>query len=386
MTFGPTTREPGRSDLGMAIAARRIRRLEDLPNPDGKAVLVRATLDLPIGLDEHVPMAAYRGHLLGETLRWLTTAGARVTVTGDLGTDDEGEVARRRAELGELLEALAPGAVLAANLEQTGPAGEDAASVATLVASHDLFVNDSFQSSHLPLPSLLLPAEQLPSAAGRSLEHDLVIVSSLLAPVERPFVAVLGGDRPFSSLRGLEGLVLRADTVLVGGALTGPFLEALGKQAPSGTSQDFLAECRRVYGLGKTVLHQVTLPLDLVWGRGGARPVVTPADVAGEGEVIDIGPLTRTRFGELVAGAGLVLWLGALGHIEDADSREGTRAVANAIRAADRSAVLGGDALVTFLHEEGLVDKRAEILTATDAALELLKGGELPALGPLRAD
>jgi hypothetical protein len=32
---------------------------------------------------------------------------------------------------------------------------------------HDVFVNESFQRSYLPLPSLAAPAERLPSAAGR---------------------------------------------------------------------------------------------------------------------------------------------------------------------------------------------------------------------------
>jgi hypothetical protein len=41
--------------------------LEDLPDPEGKAVLVRATFDRPLGAGLDEPMAARRAQGLGAT-------------------------------------------------------------------------------------------------------------------------------------------------------------------------------------------------------------------------------------------------------------------------------------------------------------------------------
>lgn len=344
-------------------------------------MLVRATFDLPLGIDEHQPMAAYRAHGLGATLQWLLAHGARVTVFGDVGGEGD-DRARRLARVQQVVDALAPGVAVVGGPPDASI--EDPDLVTTLIESHQQFVNDSFQSSYLPLPSLMLPAERLPSAVGRGLQHDLELLDDFLVAPERPFVAILGGDHPFLGLHGLRGLVLRADTVLVGGAMAVPLLQAVGKQPRDGMPEDFLDECRNAYGLGRTVLHQVNLPWDLTWATDGGTPEVATADVRPDGQVVDVGPVTRRRFAEAVEAAAVVLWLGALGRVEDPRCGEGTRTVGRALAAVQRRTVLGGDALVSFLDEEHLLGGHTHLLSATDAALELLKNGNLPALMPLQ--
>lgn len=356
-----------------------VHRLEDLPDPSGKAVLVRATLDLPLGTDGG-PLAAYRAEKLGATLQWLSAKGARVTVFGNVGGNDH-EAGHRLAHVHEVVESLAPGANVA-----DVPAGASVEApdvLATLVGSHDLFVNDSFQWSYLALPSLTVPAEQLPSAAGRSLEHDLEVLEPFLVSPDRPFVALLGGDRPALRLHRLRGLVLRADAVLVGGAMAIPLLQALGKQDPGGTPEDLLEECRAAYGLGRMVWHHVVLPEDLTWSADGAVEV-TAAGTPGNGQVEDVGAVTAHRFAERVQAAGSVLWLGSLGRVEKAAFAGGTRAVGAALDAERCPTVLGGDALVSFFDQEGLLGGHVQLLSATDSALELLTSGDLPALAALR--
>jgi 3-phosphoglycerate kinase len=152
-------------------------------------------------------------------------------------------------------------------------------------------VNDSFQWWSLPLPSLTIPADVLPSAIGRSLEYDLDTLQALQDP-PRPFVAVLGGDRSYRRLHGMRGLVLRADQVLVGGAMAVPFLQALGIQPALDTAPEFLAECREVYGLARRGLHQIELPTDLLWLHKG-RHEIAPVGTVLDGEIVDIGPASR---------------------------------------------------------------------------------------------
>ncbi|HET9075579.1 MAG TPA: phosphoglycerate kinase [Acidimicrobiales bacterium] len=356
--------------------------LEDLPDPAGKRVLVRATLDLPLGADRGGLMARYRAGELADTLDWLADRGAKITVCGDAGGADPEEEASRFAGVRQVLEALLPGVAVADDTAGGGASAEDPEVIEALVGSHDLFVNDSFQWSYLPLPSLVLPPARLASAMGRTVQHDLDAVGPLLTAPERMFVAVLGGNRSYPRLHGLEGLVLRADSLVIGGAMALPFLQAIGKQPADGASQEFLTECRRVYGLAERVQHPVQLPLDLVWLRPDGSVEVAAAGQHPDGQVVDIGPRSQVRFAEMVQGASTLLWSGSLGQVEDPRFGAGTQAVGAAL--GPGPAVLGGEALVSALDANRQVPASARIITATDPALELLKNGDLPALMALR--
>ena len=357
--------------------------LEDLPDPAGKAVLVRATFDRPLGADREHPMAYRRVQGLGATLEWLVERADRVTVCGNTEASDPEEEVGRLARIREAIEQVSSGVIVADTTTGIRSSSEDPEVIRSLVTSHDLFVNDTLQDSALPMPSVMLPAQGLPSAIGRTLQHDLEYLDRLLIDPERPFVVVLGGERSVGRLHGLQGLVLRADKVLLGGPIALPMLQALGKQATQAPSQEFFWEYRNIMGLAGRVHHEIMLPADLVWWRLDGSVQVTPFDAPGGDDVVDIGPMTRRRFDDVLGGARTVLWVGALGRVEDVRFAEGTRAVATSLPA-EASTVVGGDALVALLDAERLLPARANVLSATDAAIELLKNGDLPGLAALR--
>jgi phosphoglycerate kinase len=377
--------------------------LEDLPDPAGRRVLVRATFDRPLADDPAAPLAQRRARGLASTLKWLHLNGARATVCGhamegpggDRGTGggqsgsgqsgerEHGATQRHLARIRESLEQAWPELAGAGDSVELRSASEDPSVVRRLVEGHDLFVNDTLQDSFLPVPSLTFPPAALPSAVGRTLEHDLATLDAFLLDPPRPFVVLLGGERSFDRLHGLQGLMLRADTVLLGGGLALPMLQALGTQPTDHATEAFLWECRSILGLSQRVHHQVSAPVDLVWSDAGGAVAVTSANERAGVVVGDIGPLTRIRFGEVLAGARSVLWAGALGMVEQEPFRAGTVAIAAGLpRGA--SVVLGGDALVTALAASHLLPRSAEMLSATDAAVELLKNGDLPALAAIR--
>ena len=357
--------------------------LEDLPDPDGKRVLLRATLDLPMSSDPSFPLARVRGDGLAATVRWLLEHGAHVTVWGSGGAHDGGGggpgVPLRHART--VLDALEPSLERSPRIRMR-PCAEETSAVADLVLRHDLFVNDTLHDSLLPIPSVMLPPRDLPSAVGRTLERDLAVLEPLVTAPRRPFVAVLGGERTFERLHGLVGLVLRADAVLLGGGLALPMLQSRGREPTEGSDDAFIQECRHVLGLSQRVRHRLILPADLVWSRGGAAHVSSSRERTGD-RVVDIGPATCLRFGEELQGAGSVLWAGSVGRVENEAFRQGTRTLAATLR--DKgSVILGGDALVDFLWREGIQPRAAEVLTATDSAIELLKNGDLPAISAIR--
>ncbi len=375
---GDDTAVPGGSDarprraLGVPV-------LEDLGDLHDRNVLVRADLD--VRLPPRSADFARRIGVLVPTVRRLLEAGACVTVCGHCGElEGDRDVAAFDA-VRRAVEEACPGVAFLPSLEGDPERNGDRSRLADLVRGQDAFVNEAFQWSWLPLASIEGPPSLLPSAAGLRLAADLELLEPLLTRPPRPFVVVFGSDQSLSRLPGLRGLILRADSVLVGGAMALPFLQAIGVRRADGADTDLLRECRRTYGVSREIQHEVQLPSDLVFELENGTVTVEPASARLPGQISDIGPATRLRFGEVLKGAASVLWTGALGRAEDDRFAEGTKAVATSLPVGH--VVLGGDALLGALGDPPAA--ATGVLSATHPAIALLKDGDLPGLAALRS-
>ena len=357
--------------------------LEDLPNPVGRHVLVRADLDVPDSFAG--PLSGAR-HLrqVGPTVQWLVGHQAKVTICGHQGPLGHADDPDRFGKLADALRQLYPEVTVAPNLSEWDGAYSDAAPLASLLEGQDLFVNDDFQDSSKSLSSIIGPPSVLPSAAGRQLQADVQLLLPLLTAPDRPLVVVLGSRDTIDRIHNLYSLVLRADAVLVGGQMSQPFLAAIGRQPRGDDPPEFLDECRHAYGVGDTIHHPIHLPSDLVWERSDGSVATVDALQPVDGSIGDIGPRTGLRFADILRGAGSIVWAGSLGKVEEPAFAEGTLALGRALSGSAARIVLGGDALLQTLSEHQLLPGSAGILSATGSAVAFLKDGDLPGLTVLR--
>ena len=230
-----------------------------------------------------------------------------------------------------------------------------------LAAHGDLFVNDAFGSAHRAHASTEGVAHLLPAYAGLLLLRELDELGSLLESPERPFVAVLGGAKVADKIGVLTSLAERADTLLIGGKMA----EEVDRDAG--------------YELPEDVVAAAAFEPD-------AESQVVPWDEVPDGWLgLDIGPATRERYAERIAEARTVFWNGPMGVFEWPRFAEGTRAVAEAVAAADAHTVVGGGDSVRAVEELGLADRIDWISTGGGASLELLEGKELPGVAVIPA-
>jgi phosphoglycerate kinase len=357
--------------------------LEDLPDATGRHVLVRVDLDVPLGSIGNLDQSRHLRQI-GPTLRWLREHHAEVTVCGHQGTLGSAGDPDLYALISDALQRLYPGVTVAPNLSEWDGAHDDPDLLTSLLEGQDLFVNDDFQHSSTSLASIVGPPTLLPCAAGRQLQRDLKVLEPLFTQPERPLVVVLGSRDTLDRIRNLYSLVLRADAVLVGGQMSQPFLGAIGHQPHTGESAEFLEECRHAYGVGSTIHHPIHLPSDLVWERSDGSTMTSDPTDRCDGSIGDIGPNTGFEYGDVLRGAGTILWVGSLGKVEDDRFAGGTLAVGQALVESQARIVLGGDALLSVLGRHGLVPESAEFVSATGSAVALLKDGDLPGLTVLR--
>ena len=365
--------------------------LEDLGDVSGKSVLLRADFNVP--LKDGVITDDLRITAALPTINWLVEHGAKVTACTHLGRpkgepDPQYSVEPVRQRLSE----LAPGVELLENLRfNPGETSNDPAVVDSLIAGHDLYVNDAFGASHRSHASIVGPPTKLPSAAGRLLAKEVDILLGLRENPSHPFVAITGGSKVSDKLGVLTALLEIADSIIIGGGMCFTFFAAMGNSIGNSLCEpDQIETCAQLLEQHGDRLH---LPSDVV----GLGPGGKIGDPSAGGEVrnfgralpegwmgLDIGPGAAAEFGDIIAEARTVLWNGPMGVFEDPRFEAGTRSVAISVAESSAFSVIGGGDSAAAVAQFGLADQVSHISTGGGASLELIEQGDLPGLAALR--
>jgi phosphoglycerate kinase len=336
----------------------------------GKTVLVRADLNVPLEKGAVADDMRIRSSLPTLALL-LENRAAEVRVCSHLGRPktDEDRGKYSMAPVEQRLRELLPDERIRV-LENTrfdpGETKNDEAFARELADGCDVYVNDAFGSAHRAHASTEGVAHLLPAYAGLLLLAELEHLGALLGDVERPFVLISGGAKVDDKLGVLQNLGGRADAVLIGGKMA--------EQVRVENPLDF----------------DVVLPTDVIGASefaADAESGVYPFDELPDGWLgLDIGPESRERFADVIAGAGTIFWNGPMGVFEWPRFAEGTKAVAGAVAANERAfSVVGGADSVRALNELGLAEKISWVSTGGGASLELLEGKELPGVAAIPA-
>ncbi len=379
---------------------RGIPLLGDLPDVDGKRVLVRVDFNVPlhIGVRGQATVADdFRITAALPTLRWLQDEGADVVAASHLGRPGGAPDPRWEMDpVRERLQALCPGVELTENLRfDPGEKANDPAFVQRLIeASTPTWTRPSAPPT-APTPRSWGRPSSCPSAAGLRFAKEIEVLGGMLEQPARPFVAVVGGAKVADKLEVLRVLATKVDTLVVGGGMAFTFLAARGQHVGSSLLDEaHLQDCRALLDSGADIL----LPTDTralepggTFGppseghgpRGSVK--VIEGDLPDGWTGLDIGPDTAATFAEVVAGAGTVLWNGPLGAFEDQRFAAGTRIVAEAVAHCPGFSVVGGGDSASALDELGLADQVDFLSTGGGASLSFIEmEGHLPGIDALR--
>jgi len=345
---------------------RRPRSVRDA-RVEGKVVLVRADLNVPLEGGRIADDSRIRAAL--PTLELLLERGAsEIRVCSHLGRPktEEDRAAYAIAPVAERLRSLLPDGrieVLENTRFHAGETKNDESFARELAEGCDLYVNDAFGSAHRAHASTEAVARLLPAYAGLLLERELEMLGRLLGEIERPFVLVTGGAKVEDKLGVLQHLGGRADTVIVGGKMA----EELRASNP--------------------LTFEIVLPSDVVAASefaADAETRITPFDSRPDGWLgLDIGPDSRRDFAARIGEARTIFWNGPMGVFEWEAFAGGTKAVAQAVAAADAYSVVGGGDSVRAINELGLDGEVSWVSTGGGASLELLEGKELPGVAAI---
>jgi phosphoglycerate kinase len=223
------------------------------------------------------------------------------------------------------------------------------------------------------------------------MEREVRALGAILERPARPLVAVLGGAKVSDKIGLVESFLKLADSVLIGGAMSFPFLRAQGHEVgATRCSPEDVESARRALAEATAGHHNLQLPEDLLVAAAlapDAQARTTVGAEVPEGWLgLDIGPRTAARYAQTIAAAGTVFWNGPMGVFECAPFAQGTRAVAEAVAHTGATSVVGGGETLAAVAQFGLGEGMSHLSTGGGATLQLLQGATLPGVEALNRD
>ena len=385
----------------------------------GKKVLVRVDFNVP--LKDGVVKDDNRVKEAIPTIKYLINEGAKVVLCSHLGKVDhkdpvkceenkkkndmkfvvstlEGLLGQKvnyvdevyGSKVDEVLKSLEDGEVML--LQNTryekGESKNDELLAKNMAKNIDVFVMDAFGSAHRAHASTygvpeLLNNEGKETAIGFLMEKEIDALTKCVEANEHPYVAVLGGAKVSDKIKVIEGLLEKADKIIIGGAMAYTFLKAKGAEVGKSLVEDDQIEfAKKCLEKGK---EKIILPKDHIVSYDIDSDECIPTINENIPELLlgfDIGPRTRAYYDSELANAKVVFWNGPMGVFEKEAYADGTKKVCESIANLDDAfSVIGGGDSASAAKQLGFKEKFSHVSTGGGASLEMIENdGKLPGI------
>lgn len=384
--------------------------VEDI-DVENKRVLVRCDFNIPLDMEDKDKITNDNRIIESmKTINYLIDHRAKVILCSHIGKTGQdislAPVAKRLSEIlgkqvplvedivGEsvkqVVNAMNPGdVVLLENVRMFKQEEENDDKFSKSLADlAEIYVNDAFGSAHRAHASTVGVTKYLPSVCGFLIKKELEALGSAIDNPKRPLVAIIGGSKVSTKIDVITNLLLKVDTLLIGGGMTYTFVKALGgKIANSIVEDDKLDVAMNILNVAKEKNVKIILPVDTLAGDKFANDantvIVDTMNIPDGYEGMDIGPKTIEMFEKEIESAKTVVWNGPVGVFEFEIFEQGTKKIAEKLANTDCISIIGGGDSAAAVYKYGLEDKMTHVSTGGGASLEFMEGKVLPGIEAL---
>jgi phosphoglycerate kinase len=389
----------------------RFRTLDDV-DVKGKRVLLRVDLNVP--MQDGKVSDATRIEEIAPTIAELADKGGKVILLSHFGRpkgpDPKASLRPVAAEVAKIMKrpvafaedcvgskaeaAIAEmknGDILCLENTRFHPGEEknDKEFAKKLAALGDIFIDDAFSAAHREHASntSIVTVSNLSAYPGRAMRAELDALEKAFETPEHPVAAIVGGAKISTKLELLGHLLLKVETLIIGGGMANTFLAAQGKAVGKSLCEnDLVPAARDILAKAKSLGREIVLPVDVVVAQKLAANVpsrVVPVDQIGASDMIlDIGPRSIEYVISVLARSKTLVWNGPFGAFEYEPFDNGTIEVAEAVAELTEAGRLvsfaGGGDTVAALNVASVTGRLSHVSTAGGAFLESLEGKTLP--------
>jgi len=251
----------------------------------------------------------------------------------------------------------------------------------------DVYINDAFAASHRAHASLSSIPKFIPSYFGTCMTKEIEALKSIFENPKRPVMAVIGGSKVSTKIQLLKNLILKVDSIIIGGAMANTFLKVRGNSIGASLYEESCLQiANEIINLAEQNNVNLIFPTDAKVSKtlqddpnaiNKNLDQIDPDDM-----ILDLGIESSKIIGDLLADAKTVIWNGPLGAIEFKPFEEATVYVAKILAKMclenNTSVVVGGGDTIYGINIADTYNSYTHVSTGGGAFLEWLEGKELP--------
>ncbi|MAV64554.1 MAG: phosphoglycerate kinase [Candidatus Marinimicrobia bacterium] len=253
----------------------------------------------------------------------------------------------------------------------------------------DIYINDAFGTAHRMHASNVGITKYFEDKGfGFLIAKEIKYLDYLIKNSKKNICLILGGAKISDKIKLINRFIDIADSILIGGAMSNNFLYAKGFNiGKSLFEENYVSYASDI--LRKKSKTKIYCPLDLICTEDVNLKLnirTSKAEDINDNEfAVDIGPLTRLLYADVISKSQCVIWNGPMGIAEISDYSDGTIAIIDAMKEntinESVSIIGGGDT-------GALIDKKeyhsfTHISTGGGACLKLLSGDVMPSFKAL---
>ena len=268
----------------------------------------------------------------------------------------------------------------------------DAGFAKDLASLGDMYVDDAFGSAHRAHASTEgITKFVKPCVAGYLMRKEIDYLGKAVSNPARPYLAILGGAKISGKIDVIQNLMLKVDSLVIGGGMAFTFFQAQGLEiGDSLVEQEKLGLARQILEDARSKKMRLILPVDCVvadqLNNDAHRKVVPVTKIPSGWRGLDIGPESVKIINMEVRRAKTIVWNGPMGVFEMPNFANGTlevaRLLADATKAGAITVVGGGDSAAA-VAQAGFESAMSHVSTGGGASLEFLEGKTLPGIAAL---
>lgn len=366
--------------------------ISQIKNLKGKKVLLRASLNAPVGSNGEL-FDKFRLKKALISIKYLQEHKAKTIIIGHIGrgTDvslepvfkyfqkyinlkyiddivgEEANSAVNEMKSGDI--------ILLKNLRsEEGETKNDLTFAEKLSSLADIYVNDCFPVSHREHASVISVPKFLPSYSGLVFKEEFERLKIAEKP-EHPALFILGGVKFSTKQILVEKFLDIYDHIFITGALANDFFKAKGYNVGRSVVSDPPINVNYLLSNKKIILPEDVVVLT----KNGEKVTKDLDDVSDTDMIADTGPKTIEKLKPIILNAKFILWNGPTGYYEGGFVHA-TKNLAEIISKSDANSIVGGGDTMSLIIKFGFGEAFSFCSTAGGAMLEFLLNGTLPAI------